>query len=82
VDEHYRACIADFGHTTAMQRTGLQTSNMTRDRPGTIAFIAPELLADGDVESTAYSDIYALGILIWEVSRERLRLSAQLLTLQ
>jgi serine/threonine protein kinase len=86
VDEHHRACIADFGHTSTMQRTGLATSNIaSRDGPGTIAFIAPELLRDGDSDNdpelTAFSDIYALGILIWEVSLDPLRLSAYLLTL-
>jgi serine/threonine protein kinase len=84
VDEHHRACIADFGHTSTMQRTGLATSNIaSRDGPGTIAFIAPELLSDSDndPELTAFSDIYALGILIWEVSLDPLRLSVHLLTL-
>jgi serine/threonine protein kinase len=71
VDEHRHACIADFGHTVTMQRTGLPTSHVDANSGGTIAFMAPELLdSDGfgtPGEPTAASDIYALAILIWEV---------------
>jgi len=55
--------VVDFGVARAL---GPEAARLTSDAPlGTVAYIAPEQLTDGDVDGRA--DIYALGIMAYEM---------------
>jgi serine/threonine protein kinase len=70
VDSAFNARIADFGHTVSLTSTGM---NSTTSQSGTAAYMAPELLdcsesaTEESQRPSTHSDVYALGILIWEV---------------
>ena len=62
VDSQFRAKIADFGITCRRRRGFLRTSRAG----GTLYWMSPELL-NGETINTPASDLYALGVTIWEV---------------
>jgi serine/threonine protein kinase len=78
VDSYRRARIADFGHTVSMMSTALPSSAW---QSGTAAYMAPELYetsvdSSGTEQSRrpdAYSDVFALAMLMWEVRPTRPR---------
>ncbi|MCB9595866.1 MAG: serine/threonine protein kinase [Sandaracinaceae bacterium] len=59
--------IADFGLARAMDRAKITRPEMVK---GKTAYVAPELIDDG-LEASAQSDIFALGIVLWEVLASR-----------
>lgn len=62
-----QACLADFGLAAAAQASGATTT--IGSVKGTRRWMAPELMSSLDGGRPTYKgDIYALGILIWEVS--------------
>lgn len=64
-DEHVR--LVDFGLARAVANTGLTVTNPTI---GTIGYLAPEQIQNGPL--TARTDIYALGIMMFEMVTGRL----------
>lgn len=55
--------LADFGLARAMDRAKKTKPEMVK---GKVAYVAPELLEEG-AEPTARSDLFSLGVLLWEV---------------
>jgi len=55
--------IADFGLARAMDRAKITRPEMVK---GKTAYVAPELLDDG-LEASAQSDLFSLGVVLWEV---------------
>jgi serine/threonine protein kinase len=79
VDESGNACLTDFGLSTTLHISGTAFSVSTASPAGTVRFMAPELL-NQDPNFTAASDVYALGMVIYEVRRWNvLQCSTQLL---
>ena len=68
VDDKHNALVADFGLSQAIDGIRSQSGHSTRDNGtrGTLRWMAPECL-DGE-PATQASDVYSLGITIWEVS--------------
>lgn len=71
VNSNFDACLTDFGVTTILHHTASQS--MSSSTHGTLRWMAPELLRfdDADPESglpTTSSDMYAFGLVCWEVS--------------
>ena len=69
-DGPVRACLADFGLSTLAPSPLGETSTITTG--GTYRYMSPELLDPGDIEGksarpTQPADIYALGMVIYEV---------------
>jgi hypothetical protein len=60
------ARLLDFG---LAQFDGADTLTAVGDVPGTLAYIAPERLAGED--ATAESDVWSVGVLLWEALAER-----------
>jgi len=60
------ARLLDFG---LAQFDGADTLTAVGDVPGTLAYIAPERLAGA--EATAGSDVWSVGVLLWEALSER-----------
>ena len=60
------ARLLDFG---LAQFDGADTLTAVGDVPGTLAYIAPERLAGED--ATAESDVWSVGVLLWEALSER-----------
>lgn len=58
---HGEAKVADFGLARAMDRMTMTSPGVIK---GKLAYVAPELLAG--VRATAGSDIYSLGVVVWE----------------
>lgn len=55
--------IADFGLARAMDRAKITRPEMVK---GKTAYVAPEMLDDG-MEASAQSDLFSLGVVLWEV---------------
>jgi len=55
--------LADFGLARAMDRARITRPEMVK---GKTAYVAPELIDDG-LEASAQSDIFSLGIVLWEI---------------
>ncbi|MCA9606052.1 MAG: serine/threonine protein kinase [Myxococcales bacterium] len=55
--------IADFGLARAMDRAKITRPDLVKGKTG---YVAPELLDDG-LEASPRSDIFSLGIVLWEV---------------
>jgi serine/threonine protein kinase len=68
VDEKHHALVADFGLSQAIDNIRSQSLHSTRanEARGTLRWMAPECL-DGEAATQA-SDVYSLGITMWEVS--------------
>ena len=62
LDEDKRPRLADFGLARAVTEV---TSTSTGTLLGTVAYLAPELVQNGDADSR--SDIYAVGVLLFEM---------------
>jgi serine/threonine protein kinase len=70
VNDRFDACLADFGLASVLYDTGTASdSNLSR---GTLRWMAPELLINDDNSDggrpSAASDMYALAMVLWEVS--------------
>ena len=63
VDSHGRVKVLDFG--LALGAAGKSSTHLTEGMAGTIAYMAPELFAEET--ATVRSDLYAVGMLIYEV---------------
>lgn len=69
INKHQRACLADFGLSRILAE---YTSSGPKESGGTHAYMSPEMLWPDkfpyrDAKPTKESDIYALGVLIYEV---------------
>ena len=64
-DVPVRACLADFGLSTLAPSVLGKTSTITTG--GTYLYMAPELLDSGGARPTQPADIYAFGMVIYEV---------------
>ena len=64
-DAPVRACLADFGLSTVAPSGLGKTSTITAG--GTYLYMAPELLDSGGARPTQPADIYAFGMVIYEV---------------
>ena len=64
-DAPVRACLAGFGLSTLAPGIPGETSTLTTG--GTYLYMAPELLDSGGVRPTQPADIYAFGMVIYEV---------------
>jgi TPR repeat protein/serine/threonine protein kinase len=65
----YRAKIADFGLAESKQISRLRSQLSSRPKGSTL-WLAPELCVRGARTNTA-SDIYSLGVVLWELMSER-----------
>lgn len=59
--------IADFGLARAMDRAKITQPEMVKGKTG---YVAPELIDDG-LEASPRSDVFSLGIVLWEVLASR-----------
>ncbi|MBX3275408.1 MAG: serine/threonine protein kinase [Sandaracinaceae bacterium] len=59
--------IADFGLARAMDRARITRPEMVKGKTG---YVAPEMLDDG-LEASAQSDMFSLGVVLWEVLASR-----------
>ena len=67
VDGRHWPKIIDFGVATSLQAGGASDKVVRTDRAGTLAYMSPEQLA-GDVASLdTRTDVYALGVLLFEL---------------
>jgi hypothetical protein len=62
------AVLADFGYSKFVESTSVQVA--TAGQVGTVHWMAPEMIEHGTY--TAASDVYALGIIVWELCACRL----------
>ena len=70
-----QCCIADFGLAVMKDLRGDSKINMpTNPRQGTKRYMAPEILSETmnmhHFDSFKWADIYALGLVIWEICRK------------
>ncbi|XP_019518576.1 PREDICTED: receptor-interacting serine/threonine-protein kinase 3 isoform X1 [Hipposideros armiger] len=65
LDEDLRIKLADFGLSTFLG--GSKSRAESGMSGGTLAYLAPELLADVNRKASKASDVYSFGILMWEV---------------
>ncbi|WP_062133422.1 Stk1 family PASTA domain-containing Ser/Thr kinase [Demequina aestuarii] len=72
LDESGRPKLADFGLARAVTEV---TSTSTGMLLGTVAYLAPELVADGDADARA--DVYSCGILLYEMVTGRQPFTAE-----
>ncbi|XP_050999328.1 receptor-interacting serine/threonine-protein kinase 3 [Acomys russatus] len=63
LDQAFHAKLADFGLSTF--QGGSQSGSGSRDSGGTLAYLAPELLANVNQTASQASDVYSFGILMW-----------------
>lgn len=68
IDNNRSARIADFGLTSLLPHPSISISITAPALGGTLPWMAPELL-DGTSPPSSESDIYALGMVIYEVWR-------------
>lgn len=66
IDSNRSARIADFGLTNALYSHPMSISMTAPAQVGTLRWMAPELFDDGS-HPTKASDIYALGMVAYEV---------------
>ncbi|MGE3920333.1 MAG: protein kinase, partial [Gammaproteobacteria bacterium] len=67
LDDNYRAKIGDFGQSKLKEHTATMTLNVSTSS----RWRAPEL-ADSKKANTKASDIYSLGMILWELSTRQL----------
>ena len=74
VDRHGVAKVLDFGVARAADSSVELTSMATRDGEvlGTLSYMAPEQLAGNSAAVTARSDVYSLGVMLYELLGKRL----------
>lgn len=74
VDKHYNLKVGDFGLSHFVRKTLSESAE--QDDPlftgggGTVAYMAPELLRSGDRIGTFKSDVYSVGIILWEIASQ------------
>jgi len=61
--------ICDFGLAKWKEFAATQTA--TETRRGTAAYMAPEVLKDAGVSRTTAYDVYAFGVVLWELFTEQ-----------
>lgn len=59
--------IIDFGVATSVVDDGSGRRSMTSDRAGTLAYMSPEQGADDRVELDTRTDVYSLGVMLFEL---------------
>ncbi|KAM4853811.1 receptor-interacting serine/threonine-protein kinase 3 [Thomomys bottae] len=65
LDPELHAKLADFGLSRFLG--GSQSGAGSPEAGGTLAYVAPELLADVNRKASKASDVYSFGILMWSV---------------
>uniref|UniRef100_A0A671DIZ8 Receptor-interacting serine/threonine-protein kinase 3 n=1 Tax=Rhinolophus ferrumequinum TaxID=59479 RepID=A0A671DIZ8_RHIFE len=65
LDADLHVKLADFGLSTFLG--GSRSTAGSGKSGGTLAYLAPELLADVNRKASTASDVYSFGILLWEV---------------
>ncbi|XP_050417165.1 uncharacterized protein LOC126830804 [Patella vulgata] len=60
-----RAKIADFGFSKLKHDSDLKTPKQNKEIQGSPAWMAPELLFNGEI--TVKADVYSFGIILWEM---------------
>uniref|UniRef100_A0A8C2VTP3 Receptor-interacting serine/threonine-protein kinase 3 n=1 Tax=Chinchilla lanigera TaxID=34839 RepID=A0A8C2VTP3_CHILA len=65
LDTNLHAKLADFGLSTFQGRSQSGTGFESQELGGTLAYLAPELLADINKKASKASDVYSFGILMW-----------------
>ncbi|KAM6181655.1 receptor-interacting serine/threonine-protein kinase 3 [Erethizon dorsatum] len=65
LDANLHAKLADFGLSTFQGRSQSGTGYELQEPGGTLAYLAPELLADINKKASKASDVYSFGILMW-----------------
>lgn len=65
LDPDLHVKLADFGLSTFLG--GSRSTAGSGKSGGTLAYLAPELLADVNRKASMASDVYSFGILLWEV---------------
>lgn len=73
IDEHERAVVGDIGLAFLNDESYQPTRTASASRAistGTVRYMAPELLQDKYRRSTEETDIYALGMTIYDVSAD------------
>lgn len=70
VDDNGTACLADFGlMRIPIDRGTMPLSATTVATAGTVRWMSPELLFGRNSPTTYQSDCYALGMVVYQVSR-------------
>jgi len=69
LDEHGNACLADFG-LAKVKSESQSTGSTAGQARGTTRWMAPELFKRGG-KPTVLSDIYALGMVFWELASRK-----------
>ncbi|CAG9858926.1 unnamed protein product [Phyllotreta striolata] len=73
VKQDMECCIADFGLAVKFDSTTNKFDVPLTDRIGTKRYMAPEILSKmanlNDIDAYKMADIYALGLVLWEMSR-------------
>ena len=74
-DSPPRACLADFGFVTAVPDAAQPIANGVQMEGGTMTFMSPELLipeefGEDNAVPTPESDIYAFGMVIFQVRQQ------------
>ncbi len=64
VDDDYRAYISDFGKARFVEAV---SSNITLDKVVAVKWASPETFSESGVVYSKYSDIWALGVTIYEI---------------
>ena len=68
VSDEHRACLADFGLSTASDSQVLNISSLsTKNAGGTLRWTSPELLEGVQPVNTSSSDIYSFACVSYEV---------------
>jgi uncharacterized protein len=65
LDEKFHALLADFGLSKVRSQTSSQSKVQVK---GTIQFLAPELLAGFRPKYDSKTDVYAYGMMLWELA--------------
>nr|XP_023422782.1 receptor-interacting serine/threonine-protein kinase 3 isoform X2 [Cavia porcellus] len=65
LDSNLHAKLADFGLSAFTGQSQSRTGYKFQKPGGTLAYLAPELLADINKKASKASDIYSFGILMW-----------------
>jgi serine/threonine protein kinase len=65
----YHVKISDYGlsQVAASTQRGSTRARDTQAQVGTVAYRAPELIKNGKLRPSQQSDVYALGIVLWEM---------------
>lgn len=77
LDKTYQAKLTDFGLSKVKAETKSNTmvSKTSKDSVGTLAWMAPELFEGHKVVYTQKSDIYSLGVTLWELASRKIPFS-------